>query len=151
MVYDNTKLDAAFDAWLDANVDQGYGTHYAGDLLDDFDEFLMETKMLKRNPGRVVFGRKLGEAGFERRKYLGLTHYDGLTLKKPRISTPKRYKKTVESEAQENADREDITRVDDRNKTPESRKKYIDDFHQKMQDEDTKRLQQEADSDGPPT
>ena len=35
MTYDNTKFEAAFTAWLDANVDIGFGEHYAGDLLDD--------------------------------------------------------------------------------------------------------------------
>ena len=86
MVYDNTKFYAAYDAWLEQNVEQGFGEHYSGDLLDDFCEFCRETKMMKRSPGRVVFGQKLRESGFERRKLLGLTLWSGLELKKQRIS-----------------------------------------------------------------
>ena len=93
MVYDNTKFYAAFDAWLDQNVEQGFGEHYAGELLDDFCQFCKETKMMKRSPGRVLFGKRLAEKGFEKRKVLGLTHWSGLMLVNERVAVrPKRYK-----------------------------------------------------------
>ncbi|MCZ6501861.1 MAG: hypothetical protein O6945_05015 [Gammaproteobacteria bacterium] len=150
MTYDDTKLNAAFAAWLDQNVEQGFGDHYAGDLLDDFEEFLAETKMMRRHPGRVIFGRKLGEAGFGKRKYLGLTYYYGLTLKKTRLSKPKRYQKTVDADAQEVTDHEEIQRKKDHEKSPEGRKDRLREFHKNLADEDAKREQHEAESDGPP-
>jgi hypothetical protein len=100
-MYDNTKFEAAFAAWLEANVEVGYGEHYAGDLLDDFDRFLAETKMLKRNPGRVVFGRQLSTLDLEKRKRYGLTYWSGLTLKTPPKKdalAPKRYARTQEAQ-----------------------------------------------------
>lgn len=100
-MYDDTKLEAAFAAWLEANVELGYGEHYAGDLLDDFDKFLAETKMLKRNPGRVVFGKLLGTLDLDTRKRYGLTYWSGLTLKNPPKKDalePKRYARTQEAQ-----------------------------------------------------
>lgn len=100
-MYDNTKFEAAFAAWLEANVDIGYGEHYAGDLLDDFERFLAETKMLKRSPGRVVFGKELAKHDFDTRKRYGLTYWSGLSLKTPPRKdalAPKRYARTVEAQ-----------------------------------------------------
>jgi hypothetical protein len=99
-MYDNTKLEAAFAAWLEKNVTLGYGEHYAGDLLTDFESFLRETKMLKRSPGRVAFGKLLTKQGtFETRKRLGLTYWSGLELKNPPEGDalePRRYRRTKE-------------------------------------------------------
>jgi hypothetical protein len=128
MSYDNTKFHAAFDAWLDQNTDVGFGEHYAGDLLDDFCSFLAETKMMKRSPGRVVFGRRLAEMGFDRRKSLGLTYWSGLSLKKPRSTTPKRYKKTVTAETREASERESIKLEKAKATSPLARKQYLDKF-----------------------
>lgn len=136
MVYDNTKFHAAFDAWLDQNVEVGFGEHYGGDLLDDFCEFCRESGMMKRSPGRVVFGRRLREKGFDRRKSLGLTHWSGLALLKPRLTKPKRYKKTVDDEAEAIQERERIRLRDDFKKTPEGRKEFLDHFRDDMAEEE---------------
>lgn len=100
-MYDNSKFEAAFAAWLEANVEIGFGEHYSGDILDDFEQFLSETKMMKRGPGRVVFGRQLAAQGFDKRKRYGLTYYSGLSLKNPPerdALAPKRYARTRAAE-----------------------------------------------------
>lgn len=101
-MYDNAKLEAAFQAWLDKNVEVGFGEHYAGDLLDDFDDFLRDTGRLKRSPGRVAFGRLLRLDGrFDTRKRMGLTYWSGLTLKNPPAKDalePRRYRRTKDYE-----------------------------------------------------
>jgi hypothetical protein len=110
MVYDNTKFEAAFDAWLDANVKVGFGEHYAGDLLNDFEQFLEETYMLKRSPGRVVFGHELARRKFESRKRMGLTYWSGLTLLMPPerdALEAKRYSRTKQAEIEEHQKRLD--------------------------------------------
>lgn len=140
MVYDNTKLEAAFNAWLKANVAVGFGEHYAGDLLDDFCEFLAETGMLKRSPGRVVFGKELKRhGGFDRRKSGGLTYWAGLALKKPRALSPKRYSKTVVADAEEAREREEIRLNEEADRSPEGRQALVDKFHKDMAEEDRKR------------
>ena len=94
-MYDNTKFEAAFIAWMAESVEIGFGEHYAGDLLDDFDRFCAENGLLKRSPGRVAFGKMLRLQGvFERRKRLGLTYWSGLKLLRPPKKDalePKRY------------------------------------------------------------
>jgi hypothetical protein len=101
-MYDNTKLEAAFAEWLKNNVTVGFGEHYSGDLLADFDNFLRTSKMMKRSPGRVAFGKLLNSDGrFETRKRYGLTHWSGLelnTLPKADALEPRRYKRTKEAE-----------------------------------------------------
>ena len=139
MSYDNTKFHAAFDEWLNQNVDIGFGEHYAGDLLEDFREFLRETKMMKTDPGRVVFGRRLGEKGlFDKRKKAGLTYWTGLTLRKPRKMVPMRYAKTVEREEQERLDRKIIADREKMIKSPEARVERLRDFHKELEEEERK-------------
>ena len=138
-MYDNTKFHAAFDEWLKQNVEIGFGEHYAGDLLEDFREFLMETKMMKTDPGRVVFGRRLGEKGlFEKRKKAGLTYWTGLTLRKPRKTVPQRYAKTVQVEEQERLDRKIIKDREALRKSPEARVERLRDFHKELEEEERK-------------
>lgn len=96
MVYDNTKFHIAFDRWLDERVDVGFGRVYTGDLLEDFVDFCRETKALKASPGRVIFGKRMRERGFERRKVAGVTYWTGLELKNQRQVAPVRYAPTVE-------------------------------------------------------
>ena len=137
MVYDNTKFYAAFKAWIEQNVEVGFGEHYAGDLLDDFCEFCDETKMMKRSPGRVVFGQRLSEhGGFERRKHLGLTYWSGLKLKKARILKPKRHAKTVDEEVEDEQERLMEHTRDDVKDTPEKRRAALDKFHQELIEEE---------------
>jgi hypothetical protein len=139
MVYDNTIFNAAFKAWIKANVDIGFGQEYAGDLLDDFCEYVAEMGMMKASPGRVVFGRALAGAGLEKRKSLGLTNWIGLKLKKPRITRPKRYSKTLVEEATEAREREEIQTEIKRRKSPEGQQEALAEFHQKMAEEDAAR------------
>jgi hypothetical protein len=89
MVYDNTKFNAAFDQWLSSDcVTRGKGEHYAAELLADFNEFAQGNGLMKRSPGRVVFGRRLGQEGFEKRKLAGLTYWMGLKLTTEREVNP---------------------------------------------------------------
>jgi len=136
MAYDNTKFHAAFDQWLTENVEVGFGEHYAGDLLDDFDEFCEESNMMKRTPGRVVFGKRLGEKGFERRKVAGLTYWSGLKLKKNRLTQPKRYQKSIEQAKKEQARREAIALHADFHKTPIAREERLAEFHRELEEEE---------------
>jgi hypothetical protein len=136
MSYDNTKFHAAFDAWIAQNVELGFGEHYAGELLEDFEEFLYETKMMKRGPGRVVFGKRLGEKGFDKRKYLGLTYWSGLKLLKKRVVQPRRYQKTIDDANQEALDRDMMERHSGLNESPEDRKKSLDKFHKDLEEEE---------------
>jgi hypothetical protein len=136
MVYDNTKFYAAFDAWMDQNVEVGYGDHYVGDLLADFCEFCEETKMMKRSPGRVVFGQRLNESGFDRRKKLGLTHWYGLKLLKARITAPKRYQKVIDAETAEAEAREKRKRHVASKTSPEARKLQLDKFRAELLEEE---------------
>jgi len=136
MSYDNTKFHAAFDAWIDQNVELGFGEHYAGELLEDFKEFLDETKMMKRSPGRVVFGKRLADKDFDKRKYLGLTYWSGLKLLKKRVTQPKRYQKTIDEASQEALDRDMMKREADMKGSPEGRKESLDKFHQDLEDEE---------------
>lgn len=143
MSYDNTKFYRAFDAWLASNVEQGFGEEYAGALLADFDDYLAETGLLKRSPGRVVFGRKLADAGFERRKVMGLTHWSGLTLKKPRNVQPTRYTKTIKRDKEIEVEREAIRREKMKAETPEARSKRLAAFHKELEEEEKKLLELE--------
>lgn len=102
-MYDNTKLEAAFAAWLEKSISLGYGEHYVGDLLADFEDFLRETKMLKRSPGVVAFGKLLAkpELDLDKRKRLGLTFWSGLELKDPPEQDalkPRRYARTTQAQ-----------------------------------------------------
>lgn len=138
-MYDNSKFDAAFAEWLKQNVTIGYGEHYAGDLLADFADFIAQTGMMKRDPGRVVFGRKLNEhGGFERRKIAGLTHWSGLALKKPKITKPVRYTATKEREEKDILERKIITDQRALKKSPEARAERLKKFQQELEEEDAK-------------
>lgn len=138
-MYDNAKFYAAFDEWLSQNVEIGFGEHYAGELLADFQAFLSDTKMMKAHPGRVVFGRRLGEhGGFERRKKAGLTYWTGLTLKNPRKTMPTRYKSTIAREETERLDRKVIQDQEAMRKSPESRRERLKDFHKELREEEIK-------------
>ena len=145
MSYDNTKFHAAFDAWLDQNVELGFGEHYAGELLEDFKEFLDETKMMKRSPGRVAFGKRLGDKDFDKRKYLGLTYWSGLKLLKKRVTQPNRYQKTIDEASQEALDRDLMQREAGLKASPEGRKNALDKFHEDL-DEEEKRHQELEDA-----
>jgi hypothetical protein len=136
VAYDNTKFNIAFEQWLKENVDVGFGEHYAGDLLDDFDEFIEDSKLMKRSPGRVVFGRKLGEQGFDKRKIAGLTYWSGLKLKKARITMPKRYEKSVEQAKKEQARREALILQDEFEQTPVAREERLRQFHRELEEEE---------------
>jgi hypothetical protein len=111
-MYDNTKLDAAFAGWLRDNVKIGFGEHYSGDLLDDFESYLEANKLMKRGPGRVVFGKYLKNHGeFESRKRLGLTYWAGLKLLAPPKKDalePRRYART---KAYEDERAEEVARL----------------------------------------
>ena len=138
-MYDNTKFNAAFDEWLKQNVKIGFGEHYAGDLLADFNEFIAETGMMKRSPGRVVFGRQLAEhGGFERRKVGGLTHWSGLTLKKPRATIPVRYASTIKRERTDRLDRKIIADREALRKSPSARAERLKNFQKELEEEDQK-------------
>lgn len=95
MAYDNEKFVIAFNLWVEENITLGFGDQYAGDLLDDFDNFLRKTKLMKSSPGRVAFGMMLATIeGLEKHKKLGLTFWRGIELvKKPERDAlePKRY------------------------------------------------------------
>lgn len=145
MVYDNTKFYAAFDAWLEQNVEVGFGEHYAGELLEDFCEFCRETKMMKRSPGRVLFGKRLAEKKFEKRKSLGLTYWSGLALRHPRKVKPLRYQKTVQASEEANKDRVLAERQDNLKKSPEGRKTALDGFYKEMEEEERRLRDSEDD------
>jgi len=139
-MYDNTKLNKAFKAWLDQNVELGFGNEYVGDMLDDFCDFLEDTKMLRKSPGRVVFGQLLhAHKKLDRNKRLGLTYYSGIKLKRPRVSKPKRYEKTRQAEADEARRRVRLRREDEEAETPEGRKDRLKQFQADMKEEDRKR------------
>ena len=111
MSYDNTKFNLAFAAWREANTEPcALDGTYGGNLMDDFCEFLSSTGMMKRSPGRVVFGQALRDAGFESYRSVGLTYWGGIALKKPRPSTPRRYTKTLEQAELEAQARERLQR-----------------------------------------
>ena len=136
MVYDNTKLDLAFRAWMEQNVELGFGEIYSGDLLDDFCEFLDETKMLKRSPGRVVFGKYLDALGvLEKRKKVGLTYWSGLKLKKPRTMKPKRYQRTIDAEQLEDQKRRILQLEKQMSTSPEARKERLEIFQDELASE----------------
>lgn len=136
MAYDNTKFHEAFDQWLTENVEVGFGEHYAGDLLDDFNEFIEDSKVMKRSPGRVVFGRRLGAKGFDKRKVAGLTYWSGLKLKKPRTTLPKRYEKSIEQAKKEQARREALILQDKFEQTDEAREERLREFHRELEEEE---------------
>ena len=81
MTYDNTKFQAAMEAWLVARCDEGFGETYAGDLLEDFENWLVNTSALRSSPGHVVFGMELARLGFEKRRKMGLTFWGGVLLR----------------------------------------------------------------------
>jgi len=137
-MYDNTKFYAAFDQWLVQNVTVGFGEHYAGELLEDFNEFVEETQLMKRTPGRVVFGRRMKERGFESRKSGGLTYWSGLKLNKPRIVQPKRYAKTLEQTKKEIERREAIIEKRMYEKSPVARDEQLLDFRLELEEEERK-------------
>lgn len=138
-MYDNTKLDAAFAEWLKQNVTLGFGEHYAGDLLADFNDFIHETGMMKRSPGRVVFGRKLKEHGdLERFKRGGLTYWAGLSLKRPRVTKPVRYAPTIQREKRDELERKLIRDQEALRRSPKARAERLRDFHRELEEEDAK-------------
>ena len=143
-MYDDTKLEQAYNAWLDLNVEIGFGEHYAGDLLEDFCEFLAETKMLKRSPGRVVFGKYLGRSGFDKRKRMGLTYYSGLTLKNPPerdALEPKRHARTKESEVTAYDRRRRLKREAEYQGSDEERKARLAAFKAELEQETRERVE----------
>jgi len=102
MVYDNAKLVVAFEKWLEARCVVGYGSTYVGELMVDFMAFSKRKKLLKGSPGHNAFGECLMNAGFHRKRVAALTHWMGVTLKKPPKKVPRRrYKKTLEIQKQE--------------------------------------------------
>lgn len=82
-MYDESKLEAAVDAWAKKRADLGFGQHYTRDLLADFEAFLAETKMLQASPGMAAFGRQMTRIGLGQRRLNGKTWRTGITLKKP--------------------------------------------------------------------
>jgi len=85
-------------SWLHARCIEGFGEVYCSDLLGDFVDFLDETQMLSRSPGRVVFGKELACLGFEKRKISGLTFWAGIRLKNQSIeqaTRPHQYAKSL--------------------------------------------------------
>lgn len=138
MAYDNTKFDLAFDKWLEQNVSTGFGEHYAGELLEDFEEFLRETRMLKRSPGRVVFGRRLAHKGFEKRKKNGLTYWSGLELKHPRQVDPLRFAQASTKERMKEAafEREMVRRREELARSPDARAAELERFQSELDEEE---------------
>jgi len=137
-MYDNTKFNEAFKAWLAANVIEGYGEHYSGDLLIDFEDFLRETKMLKRSPGRVVFGKALDAHGFDKRKRLGLTYYSGLELKNPPEQDalePKRYRRTVAAQEKAFEEQQQLKKEAEFDESEEAKKARIAAFRHELNTE----------------
>ena len=109
MIYDNTKFRAAIAAWMEARCFVSFGETYCGDLQDDFEDFCSEAGMMKRSPGRVVFGRELTRLGFEKCRKLGLTYWAGILLKTPPTeSRPRHYAKTMARREEEWEIREEI-------------------------------------------
>lgn len=110
-MYDNTKFEAAFKSWLETCVEIGFGEHYAGDLLNDFCDHCAKHGLLKRSPGRVVFGKELGKYDFDKRKRMGLTYWSGLRLLNPPEEdalAPKRYARTKDAEEEIYRQRKEI-------------------------------------------
>ena len=140
MVYDNTVFEKTFKFWLITNCVVGYGQEYAGDLIDDFDEFLTETKAMKSNPGRVVFGKALANEGFERKRNVGLTYWTGLALKKPRKTVPKRYGKTIAKAIEEAADRAALMGRKPDVESPAERSERLAKFHAEIASETEEKL-----------
>ncbi len=95
MAYDNTKLNIAIDKWLKKNCAMQMGETYAGTLLDDFEEFCANKQLLKRSPGRVVFGKMLAERKLEKRRKNGLIFWSGIVLKKDRQTIPRLHTATI--------------------------------------------------------
>lgn len=122
-MYDNTKFEAAFKAWLESNVTLGFGEHYAGDLLNDFEDFLRKTKMLKRSPGRVVFGKELAKLDLDKRKRYGLTYWSGLELKNPPKKDalePRRYARTQAAQEERWLEQERLRKLAEFDDSPEA-------------------------------
>lgn len=82
-MYDETKLEAAVDAWAQQRAKLGYGQHYTRELLADFEAFLAETAMLQASPGMPAFGRQLTRLGCGQRRLHGVTFRTGIALLSP--------------------------------------------------------------------
>jgi len=138
-MYDDTKLKVAFDEWMKHRIKVGFGECYAGDLLDDFSEFLEVTGMLKSSPGRVVFGKYLvGTGKFERKKKLGLTYYIGLRLINPPerdALKPKRYARSWEVEYEAELQRQEAEMAEAFKETPEAEAARIAAFKAELETE----------------
>ena len=149
MPYDNTKFIAAFNAWLKSNVTVGYGEHYVGDLLDDFESFLRKTKMLKRSPGRVAFGVQMKAHGdFESRKRLGLTYWSGLELNDPPATdalAPRRYARTVEAQNERAEKRHQLKQAADFEESPEAEEARVAAFKRELDTETPENIKKEGD------
>ena len=148
MVYDNTKFEKAFAAWREANTEPcALDGAYAGDLLDDFCDFLSHTGAMKRSPGRVVFGKALRNAGYEPYRYAGLTHYQGIVLKNPRQRSERRYKVSEDLAEAEVRAREKLQRETARLDNETERKERIRKIQAEMaaENEERARLQEEKD------
>lgn len=143
MVYDNTKFYAAFDKWLEHNVEVGFGEHYAGELLEDFCEYCRETGMLKRSPGRVVFGQRMREKGFERRKVGGRAYWCGLSLKNPREVEPIHYAPTVQKFQDAALEQRLAAREEALQKSPDARQEALRDFQKELEEEERRLMELE--------
>jgi hypothetical protein len=103
-MYDETKLEAAVDAWVEKRAKLGFGQHYIRDLLADFESFLAETAMLQASSGVVAFGRQLIRLGLGTRRLHGVTYRTGIALqmeiqqtKRARYAPTLRKQKTAEA------------------------------------------------------
>jgi hypothetical protein len=149
-MYDNTKFKQAFEAWLSENVMLGFGEHYAGDLLDDFEKFLRKTHMMKRNPGRVVFGQQLAKHGFDKRKRMGLTYWSGLELKElpeKDALAPKRYARTKAADAERFAEQQRLKREAEFEASEEAQAARLAAFKRELEEETKENIEAVGDAD----
>lgn len=80
MSYDDTKLQAAVGAWLEACCSVGYGQVYSAALQKSFEDWLATSHALKCTPGMIAFGKELNRRGFECKRHAGLQYRTGLSL-----------------------------------------------------------------------
>lgn len=80
-MYDNTKFNLAFDAWLSDETQQKKGGKaYVRDIVASFNQYVKQTGIMKKGPGIVVIGRRLKELGFEKALIRGSTFWLGLEI-----------------------------------------------------------------------
>ena len=123
MSYDNTKLDDAISRWVKRDCSESFGETYAGDLLNNFEEFCADTGAMKRSPGRVAFGKCLARREYEKRKVCGLTYWAGIVIKKPpEFSKPRENTKSPDTKRM-NAQRERQAESDQKTEDKAAEKK----------------------------